>query len=364
MPESLVTAQLRFNAALYFQLGAFVMVLYDHILTFAEEVSCIWGQKLNGATLLFFINRYITPIEFIIVLVAFHQANWPAEVCDRFVAFEGGATIALVTIAELVMILRVYALYGRPKFLLFVLLSLLVGQVVISSIGIVAGFAAPFPPPLHGCVLTGTRALFPALWVAPLVLDSIIFTLTVWRTRRYLSQHVSTAYVLMRDGTIYFFLIFMANASNVIIYYSAADDLKAFGASFSQLITSVMISRLILNLRRPREEWENPENPPTRSKTKVNDVSSHFVSSAVEMLRSSVTADEHDGAVASRERFVRETIKQQSRIQPVSSSTLTTLTIEKEERFTTEIIEMYSRSRPTTSDSIDSSARQGLFVQK
>ncbi|KAK7461927.1 hypothetical protein VKT23_008358 [Stygiomarasmius scandens] len=350
MSEPIATAKLRLDAALYFQLAAFVMVVYDHILTFPEEVNYIWGQKLNGATLLFFINRYITPIEFIVVLVAFHQQNWPPEVCDRFVAFEGAATIALVTIAELVMILRVYALYGRPIPLLSFLLLALIGQVIISSIGIVSGFAAPFPPPLHGCVLTGTRALFPALWVAPLILDSIIFLLTVWRTRRYLSQHVSTAYVLMRDGTIYFFLIFMANASNVIIYYTAADDLKAFGASFSQLITSLMISRLIINLRRPRDDWENPA---TRSKTKANDAT-QFMSNAVDMLGMSV-ADDQDGAVASRERFVRETIQQHSRSQPVT--TVGSVTVGKEERFTTEIIEMHTRSRPTTADSAVSSRR-------
>lgn len=33
----------------------------------------------------------------------------------------------------------------------------------------------------------------------------------------------------------------------------AVDDLKAVGASFSQLITATMISRLVLNLRSSRE---------------------------------------------------------------------------------------------------------------
>lgn len=65
----------------------------------------------------------------------------------------------------------------------------------------------------------------------------------------------------------YFFAIFSANFFNSMIYvvstshilhdlttnkmrqFVAAPDLKAVGASFSQLLTSVMISRLVLNLR-------------------------------------------------------------------------------------------------------------------
>jgi len=111
-----------------------------------------------------------------------------------------------------------------------------------------------------------------------------------------------------------------------------------------------MISRLIINLRRPRDDWENPA---TRSKTKANDAT-QFMSNAVDMLGMSV-ADDQDGAVASRERFVRETIQQHSRSQPVT--TVGSVTVGKEERFTTEIIEMQTRSRPTTADSAVSSRR-------
>ena len=65
----------------------------------------------------------------------------------------------------------------------------------------------------------------------------------------------------------YFLVIFMANLFNTLIYFVSTfsnteafildwiplqlgpSDLKAIGASFSQLITATMISRLVLNLR-------------------------------------------------------------------------------------------------------------------
>ncbi|KAJ3513298.1 hypothetical protein NLJ89_g3026 [Agrocybe chaxingu] len=95
-----------------------------------------------------------------------------------------------------------------------------------------------------------------SLWIAPLVTDSCLFVLTLWRARRYLrnggyaDQKLRIVQIVLRDGTLYFFVIFLANLMNTMIYFfSSALDLKAIGASFSQLITSVMVSRLVLNLR-------------------------------------------------------------------------------------------------------------------
>ncbi|EAU82334.2 hypothetical protein CC1G_06644 [Coprinopsis cinerea okayama7 len=64
-----------------------------------------------------------------------------------------------------------------------------------------------------------------------------------------LAIYVLTLHVFVRDGTIYFLVIFLANLMNTIIYFTAPEDLKAIGASFSQLITAAMVSRLVLNLR-------------------------------------------------------------------------------------------------------------------
>ncbi|PPR07619.1 hypothetical protein CVT24_004172 [Panaeolus cyanescens] len=228
------------------------MLVYDHLLTLQEEVERIWKQKTSGATILFLINRYGTLLSFIVVLDAFHDPSWPRAVCDRFVMFEGAQTIVFVGICELIMILRVYALYGRSAIVLVFLMALWCAQIVMSGIGIHTGWAVPSPPDLNtGCILDGDNTLFLSLWVAPLVTDTFIFALTLWRIRRYKRRVRSTPLVqiFLRDGIMYFFAIFSANFLNFMIYVLAPSDLKPVGASFSQLLTSVMISRLVLNLR-------------------------------------------------------------------------------------------------------------------
>ena len=36
------------------------LFIYDYVLTFAQEVQLIWGRKITGASVLFWLNRYLT----------------------------------------------------------------------------------------------------------------------------------------------------------------------------------------------------------------------------------------------------------------------------------------------------------------
>ncbi|KAJ3490881.1 hypothetical protein NLJ89_g11397 [Agrocybe chaxingu] len=119
-------------------------------------------------------------------------------------------------------------------------------QVILSSIGMTTGFAVPLPPGL-----VGSSALFPAVWVTPLATDFCIFILTVLRMRTHFraARNTPTLQLILRDGVLYFLVILIANLVNTFFFFFSEPDLKAIGASFSQLVTSTMISRLVLNLR-------------------------------------------------------------------------------------------------------------------
>ncbi|KAF8056638.1 hypothetical protein FPV67DRAFT_1729865 [Lyophyllum atratum] len=249
----LAVAAEHLRAGKYFQVASFVILIFDHMLTFSEEVERIWKPKVSGATVLFLINRYVTPLQFIIIL----------DVC------------------ELIMIFRVFALYGKSIPILIFLLILWTSQIAISSVGLATGSGEQaFPDPVRlsaenflgtavelpegftGCIFSGTSRIFPSLWVAPLITNTLMFGLTLYRTRGYLMQSgfAPTLHIFLRDGIIYFLVIFMANLTNTVIYFLAPPDLKAMGASFSQLITSTMVSRLVLNLR-------SSATPPTEEDT-------------------------------------------------------------------------------------------------
>ncbi|XP_006459594.1 hypothetical protein AGABI2DRAFT_177474 [Agaricus bisporus var. bisporus H97] len=124
----------------------------------------------------------------------------------------------------------------------------------VSTVIVVAGLRTGF-----GCILTGSDSLSPSLWIASLVTDSFIFLLTIYRTKENIGHLVTSIMnggasdrvvtILLRDGLMYYFLIFLANLMNCLIFFIAEPDIKPIGASFSQLLTCIMISRLVLNLR-------------------------------------------------------------------------------------------------------------------
>ncbi|QRV77946.1 hypothetical protein RhiJN_05961 [Ceratobasidium sp. AG-Ba] len=156
----------------------------------------------------------------------------------------------------------------------------------------------PLPEGLVGCIMGGHGPYMAALWLAPLAMDTVITGLTIFKTMQYLRQRhgqVRLIHVILRDGLLYFAVILVANLLNCVIYYVAPPDLKVIGASFSQIITIIMISRLQLNLRSssicspnvptPRTPHTNGEHT-TRSNgisTYTSSLSNFFASTVSEL---------------------------------------------------------------------------------
>ncbi|KAI0340199.1 hypothetical protein BDW22DRAFT_447663 [Trametopsis cervina] len=249
-----------------YSLASCVMLFYDMFLTFGEEVEKIWLQPVTGATVLWFLNRYITPLGYIVITVSWHDANWGIAACDRFVLFPEILKVFSCTAAGLIFTLRLYAVYGKSKTILFTFTGLLSAEVAAKIWSFTGGTRLQLPPGLVGCILTGKTASDRLMftWVAELCFDTCVFfamlyrTLYLYRTVPRRSQASSIVHILMRDGIIYFAVIFGSNLITVLIYLLAVPDLRVINASFSTLITTLMISRLMLNLRRANVTIEQP----------------------------------------------------------------------------------------------------------
>jgi len=255
-PESLSTAAEHLMAAKMFSLASCVMLFYDMAITFFDEVERIWKQKFSGATILWFLNRYLSPLGYIVIIVSFH-ANWPTHVCDAYVLYPEILKIFTAFTIGVIFILRLYAIYSRSQVILVAFTVLLLGELGTKIWAFTDGTRLVLPPELHGCILTGRSASGKRIvytWVAELVFDTAVFLATVYRTvSLYRSSRIGPSSnlvkVIMRDGIIYFGVIFASNLVTVLIFVAAPPDLKVVNASFSTLITSLMVSRLMLNLR-------------------------------------------------------------------------------------------------------------------
>ncbi|KAG1743200.1 uncharacterized protein EDB91DRAFT_1081158 [Suillus paluster] len=65
------------------------ILVWDHAITFADEVEIIWGRPKNFLTCLFLLNRYLTPIGFVVNLVAYSLPSW-SFIVRAFRSVRGG----------------------------------------------------------------------------------------------------------------------------------------------------------------------------------------------------------------------------------------------------------------------------------
>ncbi|KAF8993646.1 hypothetical protein BDQ17DRAFT_130354 [Cyathus striatus] len=236
---ALITTAQDLMAAKMFSLAACVMLFYDIAITFGDEVERVWMRKFNFVTILWFMNRYLSPLGYIIVIVSFHDP-WPKSVCDRYVLFPEALKIITSFTIGVVFILRIYAIYFRNKIIAGFACVLLATELGVKIWAFTDGTSLVLPPQLVGCILVGRTPLrFSFTWIAELVFDSVMFILTLWRT--IIQNHIrrgnamSLLTLVIRDGVVYFAVIFVANLVTVLMFLLASPDIKAINASFSTL---------------------------------------------------------------------------------------------------------------------------------
>ncbi|OBZ69330.1 hypothetical protein A0H81_10860 [Grifola frondosa] len=193
------------------------LIFYEYIVTFDREVQSIWGRKFTGATVLFILNRYLMFLKYPINFASYFPVTDKVPI---------GTNIYL---------------YSRQT-------------------------SANYPLPI-GCswfndipdevyiIPLDRHQLSPVLVVtrASLILsDVIVLAITWWKTyeiKRAASQAnltASLAMLLLRDGTLYFVVLLTFNVLHVAFVFTGQFTMSLV---FEEPLTSILISRFLLNLR-------------------------------------------------------------------------------------------------------------------
>ncbi|KAJ8591124.1 hypothetical protein M405DRAFT_735633, partial [Rhizopogon salebrosus TDB-379] len=207
----------------------FTILVWDHTVTFADEVDIIWSGPKNLRKFTLSQNRYLTPIGFIVNLVGKFSMHSKLRRCEHFVRYEGAmSTIGIVTVA-LMMFLRVRAIYHNNRYAVGFMAAFLFAWVAISAWLLCHGegerqshseFCSVWVDLLMG--LTSAWAWF------PLSYDTIVFALTVIRTLPSI-RNKEAGYVvrtLLADGILFYSVICAINLIFTIMIVRAPQGLK------------------------------------------------------------------------------------------------------------------------------------------
>ncbi|KAI0698181.1 hypothetical protein C8T65DRAFT_660965 [Cerioporus squamosus] len=223
--------------------AAFALLVWDILTTLDEEVKLIWPSDWTLPKSLYLFVRY-----FSLITLIFH--NIRVIPCVPWLIMEIISTFLVELAAEVIIILRVYAVYAAQRKILRIMLLGFGLQVVIMAVSlgvsmpkIVAGFycnAADLPAEM---VLYST---------ASIVFETFLFGLMMVGVIRGAKEGYADTLllrVLVRDGAIAFAGLFLVMLLNTILFTLAPTTLVTVGFPWLLAIVGSAGSRLVLKVR-------------------------------------------------------------------------------------------------------------------
>ncbi|KAJ4483350.1 hypothetical protein J3R30DRAFT_3447789 [Lentinula aciculospora] len=166
-------------------------------------------------------------------------------------ALQGLLAFSIMAGAEIVMMVRVYALYNRRKWVRYGFIALMLAEVLTAFLGIVLTFPpTSFDPQL---IITTTPGSFEYFSISTLVSQTIVLVLSIARYRyMYKKGHWEGTRIIklmLRDGTLAFLVFFMLSLL-MAVYHILQQPFAPSEYVWSISIISVTECRLILNLQK------------------------------------------------------------------------------------------------------------------
>ncbi|KAF7289790.1 hypothetical protein MIND_01353200 [Mycena indigotica] len=264
LPEETIQTQLTSSRHLVFV--PFVVILYDYLLTLDVEVSRYWGTRVTWGSALFFANRYVALLGTVPIVVEFSlTTSDPAKrqvrlitPCFAFHIYHEFFAVFSQLLVAILLITRTYALYERNKAVLALMVLVTLGALTNGLVLLLFGsshdtlddrlklLGCPGATPRDAAIRSGIA------WTGMLVFDVTIFLLTVFKALRHGIRGRNLFSMLLRDGAMYFAIIIAANAWNIETYITGGPIISGAVTTLTNVMSSVIISRLMLNLRDPR----------------------------------------------------------------------------------------------------------------
>jgi len=242
----------------YLSVVGLVAVLYDHVLTFDDEIRVVWTAPRSFAKWMFLLNRYITEA---CLLVAAHQISGFStngnsdEKCQIVVSIIIVYGIFSTLTANVLAFLRVVVLWDKsPRIVLG--LSIILTLCTLSTIGSLTATVVILKPTIkynslvQACTLTKTGPSVIASFVALTFFELTVLVLTAYNAlSRPRDSRNPLLRSLYRDGMLCFAAITVFRLTNLISVSVAQPGIASIPLYFSWAMVTLAINRLLISLR-------------------------------------------------------------------------------------------------------------------
>ncbi|KLO09487.1 hypothetical protein SCHPADRAFT_943603 [Schizopora paradoxa] len=245
------------NATRYLSGIGLVLLLYDHFLTFDDEVRLVWKARRSFARSAFLFNRYLVACS--LIWVAFFMNDWSGpdisnKACRRVYGATALLGITSIALANILVSLRVIDLWGRTLKIKILMSSGLM-TCFLTTFTLMAVALTKMLPHVHYdrvvrvCVPSVKEPEYAAAWGTSMVYEVLVLV-SVWLNVLDKPRRLDTrlTQVLHRDGFSFFATLTVFRLFNMLAAAIAPPHLMLVGSFFVWAMTTLVLNRSLLNI--------------------------------------------------------------------------------------------------------------------
>lgn len=247
-----------------FQLAATFVVLYDHVLCSQREVDLIWKRSKSLVSYLYFATRYFGDAISIISAILFMSSTFSVNTCRILFQFQSYGPFVSVWATQMIMQLRIYAMYRKSKKILaftgvcFVLEIAAICTVLALNFDHSLTYTnEAIPGLLNMCATSTIDRSFTAIYMPIFAFELLLFVLAISVVLKHMKNtHTiagkrvhNTMATLVKYNTIYFF-VEMAGCGIATALYLGLPSIYLEITNSALIATTIILgSRLVLGTR-------------------------------------------------------------------------------------------------------------------
>ncbi|KZO94010.1 hypothetical protein CALVIDRAFT_539388 [Calocera viscosa TUFC12733] len=222
------------------------------------DVKYIWPSERSLGKSLFLLNRYVVPCIVAVELGGL-STNLTVEVI--WTITNAVLIIASLAVVNLIVAIRVHALYYGAKWIAWVLgitWCLYVATTLTITLYLMINEILPTvsPVPIANICFGNIPRSFFAIWVPAACYEIVTVSLTLARAWHHVKKEEATliAYILYRDGFVYNACKLLVLLANIFVFAFADMYLVLMLREWVLVIANIMGSRMSINLRQAPEK--------------------------------------------------------------------------------------------------------------
>lgn len=240
----------------YMYVSGTALMIYDYLLNVNREIQMIWRSPWSYTKVLYFIVRYLPFLAFFLFLWIQVIRGVTRASCEWVFPVVVWATTISTFTAEVIMMIRTWAVWHRDKrvgILFAALCCLYVGLATVGNVRFIRSLvlAEPPIPGFRGCFVTAAENSLTNDYIMLVVMESLVLIFTAAsaiRTSQTGSVNRLTA-IIYRDGILFYLYLLVTSIANVIFLTTAPLDLHVAFVPHCMALYSGLTSRVVLNIR-------------------------------------------------------------------------------------------------------------------